>query len=141
MKIFAFSKQFFILFMDAPQSQEFDMHREYWDYFNDNSTRSVQFYQDPFENDGTSPLPQPHSLVDDLDKKSHGLEDPEDLFNDPDQIIELLDSIEENELRPEPAPVETPVEKVEVVKKQKKVPQSSTEIFEYMYNQGLAYRK
>lgn len=121
--------------MDAPQSQEFDMHREYWDYFNDNSTRSVHFYQDPFENDGTSPLPQSNSLIDDLDKKSHGVEDPEAIFDDPSQIIELLDSIEEHELSSEPIPVKPPDEKVEVVKKQKKVPHSSTEIFEYMYNQ------
>lgn len=74
-------------------------------------------------------------------KKSHGVEDPESIFDDPDQIIKLLDSIEENEPSHEPSKVDTPVEKVEVVKKLKKVPQSSTEIFEYMYNQGIEYRK
>lgn len=121
--------------MDAPQSQEFDMHRDYWDYFHDNSTRSVHFYQDPFENDGTTPLSLSHPPIDDLDQKVHGVEDPDSIFDHPEQIIELLNSIEENEPTPEPSKVEPPVEKVEVPKKQKKAPQSSTEIFEYMYNQ------
>lgn len=99
--------------MDAPQSQPFDIHRDYWDYFNDDSTRSVHFYQDPFKGDDTS--------------TDTYFMDPDPLHDTKNDIVEEKEEDSEilsiaRELAPvEPSP-----------KKQKKIPSSSTNIFDFM---------
>lgn len=63
-------------------SQEFDIHRELWDYCDDKSRRVTHFYTENI----TRETPEP----------SNGTP-AEEIFNDPNSMIDLMDFLEESD--------------------------------------------
>lgn len=65
-------------------SQEFDIHRELWDYCDNNSKRQIHFYDDHL----------PSNTPDYTEEQTN-----EAIFDDPNQMIELMDSLHHDESR------------------------------------------